>query len=402
MKKELLIPLSILLFLFVGTMLVVAYGRGYRIGFGQGKPELSGTGLLVATSSPNGASVFINGHLTTATDSTVNLSPGDYTVRIVKEGYFPWEKKLKIQKEVVAKAEALLFPVSPKLEGITASGVKNPTLDPSASRIAHTVASESARKNGVYILDMTNRPILTLQSASTQIADDTSDLLSEAWLLWSPDGQELIASVSAKLGVQTTYLLKASGFNENPKDITATLPVVQNTWENDRLEKEKSRRSGLKKDLQKLIADNFNIIAWSPDETKILYEASQSAELPLIIKPPLIGTNSTPQERAIKKDSVYVYDIKEDKNFKILSASARPKPESELTLQWFPDSKHLIYVEEKKINILEYDGANKTTIYAGPFVDNYVFPWPNGSKLVILTNLGNENIPPNLYTIGLK
>ncbi|MBI3093109.1 MAG: hypothetical protein HYZ02_02635, partial [Candidatus Levybacteria bacterium] len=68
----------------------------------------------------------------------------------------------------------------------------------------------------------------------------------------------------------------------------------------------------------------------------------------------------------------------------------------------FPDSKHLIYVEEKKINILEYDGANKTTIYAGPFVDNYVFPWPNGSKLVVLTNLGNENIPPNLYTIGLK
>lgn len=398
MRKQFIIPLLIFIFLIAGTLLVVTYGRGYRLDFGQGKPEISGTGLLVATSSPNGASVFINGHLTTATDSTLNLSPGEYTVRITKEGYFPWEKKLKIQKEVVSKAEALLFPINPKLEGITASGVKNPTLDPSASRIAYTVASESARKNGVYILDMTARPILTLQSAATQIADDTLDLLSEAMLLWSPDGQELIATISAQVGSATTYLLKTNSFNQNPQDISATLSVVQATWEKDKLEKEKARTSTLKPALQKLIFENFNILAWSPDETKILYEASQSAELELIIKPPLIGADSTPQDRSLNKGSVYVYDMKEDKNFKILNS----KPESKLSLQWFPDSKHLIYVESKKIDILEYDGANRTTLYAGPFADNYVFPWPNGSKLVILTNLGNENIPPNLYTIGLK
>lgn len=394
-RKQFVIPLIILIFLITGTALVVTYGRGYRLGFGQGKPELSGTGLLVATSSPNGASVFINGHLTTATDSTLNLSPGDYAVRIAKEGYFPWEKKLKIQKEVVSKAEALLFPTNPKLEGITASGVKNPTLDPSGSRIAYTVASESARKNGVYILDMTTRPILTLQSASTQIADDTLDLISDAQLLWSPDGQELIATISAQVGNATTYLLKTSSFNQNPQDISATLSVVQSTWEKDKLEKERARTSTLKPALQKMLFENFNIIAWSPDETKILYEASQSAELALIIKPALIGTDSTPQDRSLNKGSVYVYDMKEDKNFKINIGNSQ-------TLSWFPDSKHLIYVEGKKIDILESDGANRTTIYAGPFADNYVFPWPNGSKLVVLTNLGNENIPPNLYTIGLK
>lgn len=398
MRKQFIIPLVIFVFLLVGTTLVIGYARGYRLGFDGGKPELSGTGLLVATSSPNGASVFINDHLTTATDNTLNLSPGNYTVRITKEGYFPWEKQIKIQKEVVSKAEALLFPINPKLEGITVSGVKHPSADPSGSLIAYTIASESARKNGVYILDMSNRPILTLQSSSTQIADDTLDLFSQSLLSWSPDGQELLATISAQLGSQTTYLLKTQGFNQNPKDTTATLLAVQTSWEKDRLEKEKARKSSLKPELQKLIIENFNILAWSPDETKILYEASQSAELPLIIKPPLIGADSTPQDRSLKKNSVYLYDIKEDKNFKILSS----KPESELALQWFPDSKHLIYVEDKKIGIMEYDGANRTTIYAGPFVDNYVFPWPNASKLVILTNLGNENIPPNLYTIGLK
>jgi hypothetical protein len=51
---------------------------------------------------------------------------------------------------------------------------------------------------------------------------------------------------------------------------------------------------------------------------------------------------------------------------------------------------------------MDYDGQNKTTIYAGPFIDDYVFSWPDGSKILILTNLGNPSILPNLYTIGLK
>ena len=69
---------------------------------------------------------------------------------------------------------------------------------------------------------------------------------------------------------------------------------------------------------------------------------------------------------------------------------------------WLSDSKHIIYVEKGKINIMDYDGINMTTVYAGPFIDHYVFPWPDGSKIVILTNLGNANTSPNLYTIGLK
>jgi hypothetical protein len=51
---------------------------------------------------------------------------------------------------------------------------------------------------------------------------------------------------------------------------------------------------------------------------------------------------------------------------------------------------------------MEYDAMNKTTVYAGPFVDGYVFPWPDATRLVILTNLGNPSITPNLYTLGLK
>lgn len=398
MKKQILLPVVILLFLFGATLIAALYGKGYRFGLQNGKPDLSQTGLLVTTSSPDGAQVFINNHLTTATNSTISLLPAEYTVRIFKEGYFPWEKKIKIQKEVVSKAEGLLFPTAPKLESITASGVKNPTLDPSKTRTAYTISSNSVRKNGIYVLDMTAKPILTLQSSSTQIVDDTLDAFSNAKLSWSPDGQRLLATLSSQTDLETTYVLDTNSFNQDPKDITTTLPSQQAIWEEDVNEKEKARLASLKPQLRKMVIENFSIAEWSPDETKILYVASTSAILPQIIKPALIGTNPTPEERSIKKDSIYVYDIKEDKNFKIEIGNYQ----GQLPLAWFPDSKHLIFVHDSKIDIMEYDSQNNTTVYAGPFVDNYVYPWPNGSKLLILTNLNNQNIAPNLYMVGLK
>lgn len=412
-RKQVLIPFFILLFLIVGTAGIVLYGRGYRLGFDNGKPKIKGTGLLVATSTPDGASVFVNGHLTTATDNTINLAPGEYSVRIFKEGYLAWEKKLIIQEEVVTQADALLFPTAPKLENITAIGVQNPTIDPSSTRIAYTVASQSARKNGIYVLDMNTR-LLTLQSSSQQIADDTVDLFSSADIFWSPDGKTILASISASLTTPTYYLLNASSYNAEPQDITTTLLNTEISWNEERLTKEQARTAGLKRNLQNMISDYFTIIAWSPDENKILYQASNSAALPLIITPRRLGIDKQREDRKIEKDLVYVYDIKEDVNFKIntgnmklpsiqaLAESGISNPQRLHPLRWFPDSSHLIFVHDKKIDILEYDGSNATTIYAGPFIENYVFPWTNASKIVILTNFGNPAIFPNLYTIGLK
>ena len=204
--KKILLTLSIFGILIVVTAGIILYGKGYRLFFDKGRPDVSGTGLLVATSSPDGAQVLVNEHLTTATDNTINLEPGSYNIKIFKQGYFPWEKHLSIEKGVVTKIEALLFPTAPKLESITNTGVDNPVIDPSRTKIAYTVSSQTIRKNGVYVLDMTSRPILTLQNSSRQISDDTVSLFSKAILSWSPDGESLIASISAQ-GLTANYLL---------------------------------------------------------------------------------------------------------------------------------------------------------------------------------------------------
>ena len=350
MRKRIIIYIATFLFLAVGTVSVILYGKGYNFSFGNGKIGILGTGLLAAASIPDGAGIYINDHLTSATNNTISLSPGVYQIRIAKSGYTSWQKKIKIEKEVVSAAFALLLPIAPKLENITDTGVSNPVLDPSNTKIAYTVSSfDTPRKNGVYILDMTSRPILILQSSSSQIADDTIDTFSKARLSWSPDAKELVATISAQPNISTTYLLK-TGFNQNPQDVTETLASVNASWNKEKENQEKSQIFGLKTKLTGIINEDFKILSWSEDETKILYTASQSASLPLVINPRLIGTNSTPEERTINKGAVYVYDIKEDKNFKILD-SIPDHP----SLTWFSDSKHLIYVNDKKISIMDYD-----------------------------------------------
>jgi hypothetical protein len=400
--KKLAIYIGILLFLSLGTLLVILYAKGYIFNFSEGEIGVSGTGLLAATSSPDGAGIYVNGNLTSATDNTINLSPGTYDIKISKSGYFPWQKKVVIEKEVVTAIYALLIPNAPKLDNITDIGVDNPTIDPSRTKIAYSVTgSDDPRENGIYILDMSIKPILTLRNSSAQIANDAVNKFSEAKLSWTPDAKQIIATISA---TATTYLLETN-FNQNPQNITATIDTFNLNFIEEKEKQKAAKLSSQKKKLQSIIKDNFSILSWSDDETKILYEASRSAALPIIINPPLIGTNSTPEQRDLQKGSVYIYDTKEDKNFKILDSVPEHKSAdfiNEFPLTWFSDSKHLLYINENKISIVEHDGSNLTTVYAGPFVNSYVFPWPDGSKILTLTDLGNPSILPNLYTIGLK
>lgn len=411
MKRQLHVSIGVLLFLILGTTLAILYARGYRFGVDKaGTPQLSKTGILNAQSIPQGSNVWINDHLTTATNNTVNLTPGQYKVTIGKDGYHSWSKNVMIEKEVVTNTDATLWPAAPTLQSLSTLGINNPIMDPAGSKLAFTITNQTPRKNGIYVLDMTARsfPVLVGQSTSTQIASDSVDNFSKASLMWSPDGEELIASVSSTFSVGPTYyLLKANSLNDAPQDITPTLESILDTWDSQRTAKEQARLATLKPKVREAIKDNFDIISWSPDDKKILYQAKKSGQLPLAITPRRIGNNLLYERRDLEKGNVYVYNIPEDVNTRIFETDQKfcnilLNTCSNHALSWFPDSNHLVYVHDKKIGIVEQDGSNMTTVYAGPFEDHFVFPWPDGSRLVILTNLGNTSIPPTLYSISLK
>lgn len=395
MSKVTLAVAAALVFLLGGIIITIVLARGYR-------PDLNArtllpTGILVATSDPDGAEVSIDGKLKTATNNTINLSPGRYLVKISKEGYYPWEKEVNIAKEEVVKTNAWLFPTLPDLRPLTVTGALNPVMSPDGTRIAYGVASSSARinGNGIWVIDMGRlfppTPIST-GSDFKQIYRNTSFLsLSTADLSWSADGRQLLASSSG-----STYLLDSDRLNDSLAKVDDRLPLLLAEYESFNKTRLANQRAKLAKTIDQTLATAAASLVFSPDETKILYQATSSAFLPLYLSTSLPGTNPTPQARELKPGGVYVYDLKEDRNFLIPSGASN-------RVNWFPSSRHLLEVEASQIRVMEYDGTNRQTVFSGQFKPGSVFAWPNWSKIVILTTLGNaDSQQENLYTVNLR
>ncbi len=390
--KKILPLILIVLFIIVGGLIAIFYANGYRFQFGGGTGTLKfleGTGLLVATSKPDGARVVINEHLTTATNNTINLSPGTYDVKIEKDGYLTWEKKITIKKSLVSEANALLLPIAPKLEAATTIGIQNIVMDPTQTLLAYTVASNSATKNGIYALDMSARTLIFLGDSGTQLVSDLVDNFSAGKLSFSPNGKQIMAV----LPNGTYYLMDSKSANQTPRDITNTLLVIQNDWHEQQLARDKKLAASLSRRLLPIATKYFRDAVLSPDADKILYTASVSGTLTRIVTPQAPSVNSTPDQRNVKEGNVYVYDIKEDKNYKVGDASKK--------YYWHADDRHLVFTSDGKVNVMEFDGGNLTTLYDGPFYDSLVFPWPDGSSIAILSRL-SQNAPYNLYRIGLQ
>lgn len=433
MNKRLIITAGTIVLLITGTVIAIRYAQGYR--FSRDR-FVKSTGLLSANSFPNGASVYVNGNLTTATDATLNLSPGEYEIEIRKEGYFSWKKKLRLEQELVTQTNALLFPTAPGLTPLTFTGAQNLHPSPDGQKILFVTASASAaRNNGLYTLDLTDNP-LALQKGPRQIARNTNTIdLTKANFLWSPSGDQILL-----ISGTHAYLLDAGRMTdlETARDITVSLEETLTTWKQQLDQRLATGLAKFPKEIQMIASGSATNTFLSPDQERLLYTATADITLAENLIPPVPASNSQPQERKLKTGNTYVYDRREDRNFLVrsngvLEASPTPTPKAKTTKpavttpakptiaetialfqklysglytntpQWLPDSKHLIFFDTSIIRISEYDGSNMTQVYAGPLSDHFIYPWPNGSRLLILTNFnqGGE-VPVNLYAVSLR
>lgn len=440
--KKLLIFLSTLVFILGGTYLMIRYAQGYRP---TKTLTIRGTGLLSVDSFPTGAQVYINDKLTTATDNTLNLDPGEYVIDIKKDGYHTWSKKLQIVAELVTQTNAQLFPASPSLEPLTYTGALMPVPAPDGTKLAFTVASSSASaKNGLYVQDLTSSPI-SLNKTARQIArtDSTYDYTKSSYT-WSPNGSEVL--VSYKSGAHV--LLDATQFNDlaDLKDVTVRLPQILSEWELELAREERVRLLKLPDFMASIATESATNLYFSPDGKRLLYQAIADLTIPTGLVPTLPSSSTQAENRDLKAGFWYVYDLKEDKNFLIaegkLSKVSKPTllpnfavaipaelisspsafrslqngvtPFDSISLfnsqysaisvgniQWYPNSSHLLITTNDGIDIVEYDASNRLTLYGGPMDKTIVYPWPDGSKIITRLTFSEGTIP-NLYTIKLK
>jgi hypothetical protein len=406
MKKlrSILFLSTLVLIITIGTF-VFYYARGYR--FDTKEFKFIPNGLLVTKSDPDGAQVFINGELKTATNANIFLPPGVYDVSIRKEGYISWNKRLTVEKEIVTEANANLFKAVPSLSAVTFSSSLNPVPSSDFTKIAYVVLPDTQNSNslddkaGLWVLETVNLP-LGFARDPKRITDGD---LSDATLEWSPNGREIMLTTS--LGV---FLLDAGRFTpQNQRiNIVSTKEVIIEKWEEEKATKFAAQIRRFPDELIEVLERRSSSVLFSPDKKKILYTASSSATLNDNIIKALPGASTQRQERYIKPNHTYVYDIKEDRNFLIddnaesLVIGNNLHDSTNRRLAWFPTSRHLVLAEEGKIIIMDYDGTNRQEVYTGSYIAPHAFPTVSHERLLLLTNLGADSGSLNIYSLTLK
>lgn len=393
-RRSLLIIFSVLIFVIFGTYVLTLFARGYQVNLKNG-PSLNATGLLSVISRPKGASVYLNDKLLTATDDTVNLVPGEYALKIVKDGYLPWQKNIQIKKEIVYSADIQLFRSVPDLRPITLSGAINPTISPDFSKIVYAVASASAQKdNGLYLIELADNPLNLNRNSARQISGNFPGIdWSKASFTFSPNSKSLLATFPI-----ANYLLDITTqiTQKNLVDVSLRLPVIKLDWKTQENDMVALKTARLPKSLVEVVAtDSARQISYSQDDTKVLYLANIDGKLDQNIISPPPAQSTQIQSRTVKSGYYYVYDITDDTNFMIA-----PK-DTIKNITWINGTNSLVYSENKTIQAIEYDGTNKQTIFVSNTQDPLAYPWADGSRIITLTApyLG---APTNLYTISLR
>lgn len=377
------------------------------------KPNLktasfSRTGLIVAKSDPAGAQVYLNDRLTAVTDTNITfLDPGTYKVRIQKDGYSTWEKSIDIKADLAEEIEALLFPLAPQISPMTATGAHNPTLSPDKTKIAFGTPGE---RGGAMLISMGNAPFALGQNTRTLARNQPAPPqaggvydFNRAKYVWSPDSKQIIATFTGQDGqAVANILLDSDRSQQELRDITGSLNSTIASWQEELVTQSQAQAVKLPDDIKTATAE-----AKTVDSSQSTIDSLENSPLPasdsrlstLDYFPS--GFQFSPDDEKVlfkNKESKYqVYDLKLKKSHTL------PEFSDLINISWYPDSNHLVLVQKNQISIIETDGGNKMVVYSGKFENGFVYPNPQGTRLILLTTLAQpDGTPPNLYAINLK
>ncbi|MDO8429085.1 MAG: PEGA domain-containing protein [Candidatus Daviesbacteria bacterium] len=426
MNKRFILTAIMVVLIGIGVAVAVLAVKGYTFSPSEGR--VVGTGIISVTSIPDGGSVFIDGHLTTATNTTISqLKPKVYTVKITKEGFIPWEKSIEVSEGLVSEVKATLFPAIPTIYPLTFNGVVSPVLSSDGENLAFGVPtnpeSPTRQRGGIWVWTMSSQPIAFNRGAQPHqiVTSDTTLDFSKANFRWSPDSTQILVTLQEdnKEGAsfERNYLLP---INQNTslrdlRDITPNVESVLKGWEEEKKSKDEARILTIKDINIRQIASSSaeiqllngvkhqdlilslngvkrqDLILWSPDETKILVGKKKE---PGIKEMDTKRITASASGRYVELTEVKVYDLETGENY--------PIPPAKYYF-WLPDSLHLILIHDERIAITEFDGTNEAVIYAGKFDNGYVFPWPDSSRLAIVSSFNTPTASkPNLFGINLK
>ncbi len=369
------------------TTTIFLYAGGYRLKRDQdtGKVQLRSTGMVSVKSIPQGANVYMNGVLATATNNTIpGVEPGKHLLKVVKNGYATWIKELEVFPELATDITAVLVSQTPRLEPLTNTGAKNPTISPTLTKLAFL--SSDSENPGIWVVSLSEGTLSLFKSTPSVVLKDTSLLKysQSKSLEWSPDEKTLLIQLDN--GKYQLFNL----IDKTIQNLTLETQVtaIRTGWDTDTLAKRKAfiEKIDIPQELKEQAVSKESL--WAPDEKKFLYKKLNGAKTEYRVynseKPLPVG----------ELTNTVVFTTN----------TVDPQPQ----ISWYSDSFHLILTEgnpamDKRgtIYLIRIDGTNKTEIYNNTLYSKNIFVSPGGDKLVVLTSFKSSE-QTDLYTIGIR
>ncbi len=217
MLRKILIPLSYILMVIgvlVTTVVLVAIGQGYSFNFKTHQFKNS-TGLLAVNSTPQGASIYLNGRdIKRKTPYRTTVEAGDYDIEVRKDNFATWHKHVTVKPSGVTSAEYIVMiptDLSPNTLS-TSQAVSQIVASRDRKHFAYIATLPAAE---VWLVSSDRRSTSRLYIPRAATADQPAETLTGA--TWSDDGSHLLIRTS--IGSVAHYLVIASGGGA-PTDLT--------------------------------------------------------------------------------------------------------------------------------------------------------------------------------------
>ncbi len=280
----------IILFLILAP-LTILYTAGYRYDFNRHKILKTG-GIFLYIKTPR-VQVFLNDQLKKETGifgnevRLNNLIPNIYNIKVQKEGYYPWEKNLRVHSGETTFAEHIILFKKSMPEKTVSSEAELINFSPDEKFISYIDKKEGAAEIWIYNSETKEQSLLY---RSTE--ESFEDIPREEIISWSAGSEKIILTYSKNDKKQ--YIIFDSLANEDP------LP------------------------LGKITNVEFKKILWSPFNDNLLYGLGSNAIYRInlfnessekITSEPKSETTLLVSDFAIKNNNFYYIEITDKNSF---------------------------------------------------------------------------------------
>ena len=278
--RRLIYSMFIAIFLLC-VPLIILYTLGYRYNFEKNK--IQKTGIFILKSEPEKALIFLNEKLQKEKTPAriINLLPNDYLVKVEKENFYSWQKKLTIQSHFTTFAENIFLFEKNQPKKIMDGNIFFFSLSPN-NRDAIFIEEKTVGKELWYIdLGDYNTNLLY------RLPPKTNETIN---VEWSADGQKIVINQATTekyivLDIKTNNASvydDLSFFYSSFREIKNKLLEPKNLDDFTFIKSPSSFTTTLNKknkDITVFSNETGNIVwqekaelaRWSPDENKILY-----------------------------------------------------------------------------------------------------------------------------------